>query len=395
MNLKSAIRISYRKCFLYMILLPYLKPYNVTLIPWLDNIYKAWKIVATLLIIFEFLRKKTRLHRSSVYLFAFLMTWMISLLINHAPIIDFGNNILSILGIMLLFEENYNNKFFKANLTKVLYSVAYIYILLNLITVMMGMPFFSAGIKLDDNANFLGGDNYSAFILITLCGFMFFNDLLYYKNIRTKTWVVAFIGLACLSITFAFTGMLAYAIFLISVLFYRYSLWEKLLRWRNVVAFCACLVIAIAYLHLDQLGGSFLKSIGKTGFNGRNMIWPRVITAIIKKPLLGYGGVDTELAATWFIAGANHAHNFLLEYPFSTGVIGTIFFVAYFTNCLKKTLCKDNRDIRVLLLTLGAYIICSTFDFYIGLIYFYLLMEMIWLYKIRGNNQAETIVADD
>ena len=107
------------------------------------------------------------------------------------------------------------------------------------------------------------------------------------------------------------------------------------------------------------------------------------ITAIMKKPILGYGGLTEEQAGTWLIAGANHAHNFILQYPFSVGVIGTFFIILYFVKILKGSMQLSNQSCRVLLMCLSAFMICSFFDFYIGLIYFYLLLEMIWIHKME------------
>ena len=156
---------------------------------------------------------------------------------------------------------------------------------------------------------------------------------------------------------------------------------RKFFSWKTAIAFCLIFVLAISYFHLDRLVASLLGSLDKSGFNGRNMIWPMAISAFMKKPILGYGGIDTELASTWIIAGANHAHNFLIEFPFSTGIIGTAFFITYMRFLLRKTNIKNNKAERLLLTVLATYIICSTFDFYIGLIWFYLLLDLIWLFK--------------
>ena len=53
-----------------------------------------------------------------------------------------------------------------------------------MITAILGYPFGAEGMNLRDNANFLGGDNYSAFILIVLCGIILFYDVTYKKSIR-------------------------------------------------------------------------------------------------------------------------------------------------------------------------------------------------------------------
>ena len=378
-------KINKRLCYLIFILLPYLKPYNVTLIPALDNVFKLWKIIATLAILSEFFYYRKKIHRQSAYLLAFLLTWLISLAINKAPIIDFGNNILSIIGVLLLFETKITNPYFKKDIVNMLYKVSCIYIVLNWITVLMGKPFLSAGMELSDNANFLGGDNYSAFILIVMGGLLFLHDYQEYTKIRLKTWIFAVIGMSCLWISLSLTGLIAYTLLLLIMLFSNSTIIRtfirKMFNWKSAMVLCVFFVLSISYFHLDKIVLNLLTSVDKVGFNGRNMIWPLAITAIMKKPVLGYGGVDASLASSWILGGTNHTHNILLEFPFSTGIVGTVFFILYWTTLLKNINIKENIREKLLLIVLAVYIICSIFDFYIGLIWFYLLLDMIWLFK--------------
>lgn len=379
--MKKKFKIDRKELFLFLIVMPFLKPYNVTLIPALDNIFKIWKVASTAYIICAFLSKKQRAGKTSIYLFLFCITWMFSLVLNSGPIADYGNNIMSILGLRLLFETNMNNDEFKRNISKIIYKTGAVYMVLNCITAWMGRPFFAAGMNLDDNANFLGGDNYSAFILIVLCGLMFFYDVKYKKKIRTCTWIFNIIGLISLIIPFSFAGMISYIILLTLILCSNYKFVRKAFNWKNALLICGVLVLLISYFHLDVVVRVFLGKLDKSGFNGRNMIWPRSITAIGKKFVLGYGGLTAEQAATWIIAGANHTHNILLQIPFSTGIIGTFFFVMYLRSILKNTLTNRDKPIGILLMTLSSFILCSIFDFYIGLIYMYVLLDFIWIYK--------------
>lgn len=391
--MKKKFKIDRKELFLFLIVMPFLKPYNVTLIPALDNIFKIWKVASTAYIIYAFLSKKQRVGKTSIYLFLFCITWMFSLVLNSGPIADYGNNIMSILGLRLLFETNMYNDEFKRNISKIIYKTGAVYMVLNCITAWMGRPFFAAGMNLDDNANFLGGDNYSAFILIVLCGLMFFYDVKYKKKIRTRTWIFNIIGLISLIIPFSFAGMISYIILLTLILCSNYKFVRKAFNWKNALLICGVLVLLISYFHLDVVVRVFLGKLDKSGFNGRNMIWPRSITAIGKKFVLGYGGLTAEQAATWIIAGANHTHNILLQIPFSTGIIGTIFFVMYLRSILKNTLTNRDKPIGILLMTLSSFILCSIFDFYIGLIYMYVLLDFIWIYKKGkriGRNTCES-----
>ena len=389
MKMKNKLKVDVKQLLLVFVIMPFLKPYNVTLIPMLDCIFKTWKVVSTTYIICTFFSKKQRVCRTSIYLLLFCFIWMISLILNSGPIVDYCNNILSILGCRFLFETNKDNDLFKERISKIMYTIGAVYMALNCMTAWMGHPFFAAEMNLDDNANFLGGDNYSAFILIVLSGLMFFYDVKYIKRIRLNTWIFNIMGLTSLIIPFAFTGIVSYVFLMMLVLCINYKFVRKLFNWKNILLICGFMVLLISYFHLDVVVSSFLGKVDKIGFNGRNMIWPRSIKAINNKFIIGYGGLTAKQAETWIIAGANHTHNILLQIPFSTGILGTFFFVLYLSLTLKNTMKNRDRAINILLMTLSAFILCSIFDFYMGLIYMYILFDFIWINKKRKMNQEK------
>ena len=270
--MKNKFEIDKKELFIFLIIVPFLKPYNITLIPTLDKIFKIWKIISTTYIVFAFINKKQKIYKMSIYLFLFCVIWMISLIINNGPISDYFNNIFSILGCALLFETYKDNHSFKERISKVIYKIGAVYMVLNCITAIIGRPFFACEMKLDDNANFLGGDNYSAFILIVLCGLMFFYDIKYLSEIRETTWFFNILGLISLIIPFSFTGMVSYFFLLLLILFDNYKLVRKFFDWKIILFICASVVLLISYFHLDVIVSEFLGKVDKSGFNGRNMI---------------------------------------------------------------------------------------------------------------------------
>lgn len=366
------------------ILLPYLKPYNVTLIPWLDNIFKIWKVLATVLIIIHFVVSRKMIEKKTIALWLFLLVWSISLLMNgdREVILELGVNVLSIFGISLFFETIKSKDNYKKILLQFLYVIASSCTTLNLVVTLLGHPFGAKDMILGDNANFLGGDNYSAFILIVFCGVMFFYDDVYVKKIRIRTYFFSVCGLMSLAIPFSLTGTIAYLFLIVILLLRKNRILTKLFSRKNMFIFAVTLTSLITFFNLSELFGGVLAGLGKVGFNGRNIIWPKAINAIFQRPLIGYGGVGDELSANWeFLTGIDHTHNIILEFPFSTGLIGTVFFIAYLFNVFKGINRQIHCAIQPLLLTMSSFILCSIFDFYIGLIYFYLLLELISFYK--------------
>lgn len=381
--MQAKIKINLSAFYIAFILLPYLKPYNVTLFPEIDNVFKIWKVLVTIIIIATFVIKKAKISVGVLFLWLFSMSWFVSLILNgdNYVIVEFGNNILSIIGISMFFENSKNENRKKEQIVSSLYTISCIYLFLNMITAILGYPFGAEGMNLGDNANFLGGDNYSAFILIVLCGIILYYDLAYKKAIRLKTWLFAICGLVSLIIPFALTGIISYVFLLFAFILRKSKFFITLFKRRNILLLAVILTLSIGFLDLSVLFEEWLFVLEKTGFNGRNYIWPYAVNAILKKPLLGYGGVGVELASDWLLAGANHTHNIILEFPFSVGLVGTIFFIAYIVQVFKGIKLVKNVAVQPLLLTLSAFLLCSIFDFYIGLIYFYLLLELIRLNK--------------
>ena len=382
--MQAKIKINLSAFYIAFILLPYLKPYNITLFPEIDNVFKIWKVLVTIIIIATFVIKKAKISVGVLFLWLFSVSWFVSLILNgdNYIIVEFGNNILSIIGISMFFENSKNENRKKEQIVSSLYTISCIYLFLNMITAILGYPFGAERMNLGDNANFLGGDNYSAFILIVLCGIILFYDLTYKNSIRLKTWLFAICGLVSLIIPFALTGIISYVFLLFAFILRKSKFFITLFKRRNILLLAIILTFSVGFLDLSVLFEEWLFVLEKTGFNGRNFIWPYAVNAILKKPLLGYGGVGEDLASDWgFLAGANHTHNIILEFPFSVGLVGTIFFIAYIVQVFKGIKLVKNIAVQPLLLTLSAFLLCSIFDFYIGLIYFYLLLELIRLNK--------------
>ncbi len=98
----------------------------------------------------------------------------------------------------------------------------------------------------------------------------------------------------------------------------------------------------------------FLEATGKDPtFSGRTDIWSAVWSAIVDRPILGYGrgglffsppnDISIEL---WREIGFNapHAHNGVLDLTSQIGVIGLVIFVALFTSTLRSGVRSYRRD---------------------------------------------------
>lgn len=387
------------KNFMYcFLILPFLKPFNIILIPNVNNIFNIWKILSTCTIIFLYFlnlaKRQFKIQKTFLWGYLFLVTWYISLIINSSNDSDIVNNILSIFSFLLLSEVFSYDTAFIENLFKILYMVSNIYIICNFITVLFNKPLFNAVIPVTATYDryFLGGDNYSAFILIPLCTFIFFYNLFKFGRIKVLAWIIALIGDLCLIIPLSYTGFFAYSVFLIAILAINFPKTIKIFNYKNMLLLNLFILITVSIGETNYSVNQWLSSIGKEGLNGRNLIWPEALHAIYMKPLMGYGGLKES--QYFLLNHIDHTHNIILQYFFSTGLIGTLFFSKFFSCIISESKkIYNDKSLRILLMGLAATILCSTFDFYIGLIWFYIHIICIKLYvNYKSQHSSSNLV---
>ena len=366
----------------YFVMLPYLKPYNVTLIPMLDMVYQIWKVIATFILLMAFILKRKKLSIFSQWAFAFCGVWTLSMLLNAGTLGENNQVVLSIIGMCLFFDYFRNDLKFKQTVLSCLSNIAKVYILLNTITVIIQKPLFSEP-EVVYLRYFLGGDNFWAFILIPLCGIMFANDLFCKNKFSMSTCIFSLLGFFNLAYQKSYAGMISYGIYLFMVLLMNCSGIKKLFSIKNSIIISLISIVSISFFNIQELIKPILNNMDKIGFNSREFIWPKAIKAFQNRWMLGYGQLTEEQINSYILYGADHTHNILLEYPFSVGIIGSIIIIGWFNYIFKmnKTI-YNKKYIRVLVLCFSAFVLCGIFDFYIGLIYFYVLLCVIDLCKV-------------
>lgn len=379
--MRVKIRIIYRKLFILFLLLTYLKPYNAVLIPWINSTYQGLKVLFTLGLIMQFVVKRRRLSKFTIFGGVFLLIWVISMLYNTHSLGDAFQVMLSVVGIFMLIDYYKWSDIFLRDFLNCIAVITKLYFVLNTVTVVTQKPLFGE-IQVHYLRYFLGGDNYWAFILIPLCGLIFLNDIFTEKHIRKSTWVFALMGFFDLAYQFSVAGMVAYGIYLIYMLLINYPAVRKLFKIRNAVVVGVILVLIATQLDVNPVFGSLLNLFGKKGFNSRETIWSLAINLIKKKWLIGYGYLTTDQINSYVLYGTDHAHNIVLELLMDCGVTGTAAFTwwLYFAVGIKRRFYKD-RGIQILQGCMMAFLVCSIFDFYPHLIYMYLFISVVALYK--------------
>ena len=360
----------------YILLLAYLKPINVTLIEELDYIYKIVKIIGTVALVMFIFNRQIRISKSTWLYIIFLLVWQISIVLNTGTLGAYLQEMLSILGILLLREylKTFENGIFI--LLKVIHYISKVYILLNFVTVVLDRPLFASP-EVDYVKYFLGSDNYSAFILIVLCGFLFTYDFVKCNKISGTSWLISFLGLLSLTIPYAVTGMFSYGLFLILAKLINYSEVKKFFSVKNTIIISSMFLCLVLIFNIQEHLGMLLASIGKVGLNSREIIWPFTVKAVMEKPWIGYGTLTQAQTDSYLLYGVSHAHNIFLEILLKTGVLGSVIMICIGKLSFGNSYKSKSKYMICLRYCMVAFLMCSIFDFYIGLIYFWLLLIVI------------------
>lgn len=367
------LKVKVKNFIIFVVLLTYLKPFNVSLIPTLNALYSVAKIMATVVLLLYILNENVTLTKASKWCLAFLVWWTIAILANG----NMKNNVqtlLSILGMLFLFNVMRRKPNGLNIILKYLSCISKVYILLQFYTIVVDHPVLAESIISFDKY-FLGSDNYSAFILIPLSGFIIADALM--NRGRIKTWDYFFFGIAFLGLLIpkSWAGIFAYAAFMVLFFFRKAAFLKKIVNVHSVFIMIILLLILVIGFNIQTYFAELLRVFGKIGLNSREIIWPKAICAMMQKPILGYGMLTDNQISSYILYGTTHTHNIILEFLMDSGIVGSFFAFMWFKSAVtvKKRLLKNDVVIG-LLYCIVAYLLCATLDFYIALIYFWVLI---------------------
>lgn len=360
--------------FIVLFFVTFLKPFNVTLIPTLDVIFKGAKIILTGLLMVMFLLQRKKVSKVTKYCWLFLVSWGIGLLWNR----NIENNIMDILSVfgLFLFFDYYRGIRYEKFIYKTLYVISALYIFLHTVTIILDHPLFASAIVSYDKY-FLGGDNRSAFILIVLGCILFLYDLKYKKRIRLSSYGIALIAYFGLAYTFSVAGLIAYTALLIATVFMFDPLVNKVFNLKTCTTVIVVFVSFVIFFYNPNFVNSITGLFGKTGLSSREKIWPLAFSGFLRRPIFGYGALTEAQIGAYYLYGTNHTHNIILEFLMMTGIVGIVLFVKFFMTSIRICKKTEKKSIyRMLVIGCCTFLICSLFDFYLGLIYFYLLIGL-------------------
>lgn len=369
------------KIYIILFLVVYLKPFNISLIPVLDKIFQIGKILVTGLLLVMFVCQRRKVSKITKLCWLFLLAWIIGLVWNK-NFSSYMMEILTIFGVFLFFDYYRPTKYVKY-IYKTLYNIAVAYICLHTLTILLDHPLFATPIISYDKY-FLGGDNRSAFILIVLCSILFLYDLKYKRKISLFSYVISLVGFFGLAYTFAVAGLVAYTILLLTTVFLFDPFINKVFNLKTCTLVIVLVVGFVVFFYNPKLVNAIGGLVGKKGLSSREFIWPLAFKRFLERPAFGYGALTNFQIENYYLYGTTHAHNIILEFLMMTGIIGSFFFVKFFKSSLKICKKEEKRSVyRMFIVGLSSFLICSLFDFYIGLIYFYMFIGLLTFTSTR------------
>lgn len=171
--------------------------------------------------------------------------------------------------------------------------------------------------------------------IVTFFPVICFNAMIYIRTRRLRYLFYPFVCLVSVLIMFSATSIVMLSLMLIIFLLCRYFHSIERIFFNRWMVMASIVIIGWLYLFngLNQLSDItiylFQKSLESAG---RIRMRDTALSYILKKPLLGYGYVTN---ATW-INGYNSAHNFILNYLLTGGLIGLVLFVIIIYMLLRK-----------------------------------------------------------
>lgn len=302
------------------------------------------------------LKRKKMIKYTSLYFVFILLLNIISSVINNSEfeILNILKRTFSILYVyfsVIIIIFNLNNKI---NIIKgCKYSTMFLIlvsIILYLFNPLLGKYYAGYG-----EYTFLGvADNRNGYIEFALASII---SILFLKNKKNKIFdmliIIVILGTIFLtkSTTSIIVTVLALLFLLIDTMFRRVLNYKKIMRLL-LFTWIFFMIFLIVNHNFDLIGAVFHKSSTLTG---RTYIWSQSLTEIKKHFILGYG-YDNEVLASitnsayskYFML--NDTHNAVLYILLSSGILGLISMIMYFSFLVKQNIkCDKNKYIYIYL----------------------------------------------
>lgn len=336
-----------------LMVLPFYKPGYFDAISVLDGSINALKVISAIIIMLIFLMNRKNYTITFVLFLLFELCFLMATLINGLSVYTYvKNNVLQV-AIYMLFSM-YSKK--PREIIKVIFKIGEILTYINLATII----FFPDGLYTNITVNWMFG--YKNYYIPFFWGFMIMALLYnYYEKYSIRPYILISIMIITLILVDSTTSLFIMSAFvgLIFILRNGKAKFFNAVTFSiiNIVIYILIVVVRIIDLFSFLIIDIFQKNMT---LSGRTRIWNSVISLIKDKPILGWGvmSMDRSISLIGLTTGT-HAHNAILQYLYTGGVISLIAFIL-FNIFILRNLYKHKETFTAKVLTIALFL------YYIG-----------------------------
>ncbi|WP_270180289.1 O-antigen ligase family protein [Alkalihalobacillus sp. CinArs1] len=353
------ITINTKQLLLIIIVYPFFKTYYFSTLGIIPELNQILFTLSLIIICIFYLLELRRLKLNSGMMFVimyYLLILISTTLKDFSPNSEYFSLITFSLGFSLLVNYCLQTKTDFLYFSSAIRSLLYIYVVANLFFMIIypnGIPSITTYV---DFPQYVFGNENSVIKLVLpgLC-FVFLHDLVKFKKVKKKSWLLLILVWVTLFTTWSVTSMIGLFVFTFMVL-NKFGKRNLFFDYYFILAFSICASIIIIFLRYEiNILANVLQIFGKDlTFSNRDFLWINTIESIKESPIWGYGVQNTE--EIWkHIGNAFGSHNYYLDTTFRGGLTALIFLISGLIYFGKRITINNNHVTRTITGTSCAY----------------------------------------
>lgn len=313
------------KLLLYIIMgYSFITPFYLAQHNFLSSINKLLMALSILFVVLFYLSDiSSKFISKSIF---FLIAYYLSLLISNAnnQTLEFRDFIPVVMGLSfaLLINSSLNNKKDLLNLLLALNILGYTYAIINLLLIYIYPEGIPSLLQTEGRRYYLFGNiNTTSRYLIPGLLFAFLYDLLKFKRVRKRSWLLLVIAWITLIKLWAVTGMLGLFVFTVIILI-KMNKNKLFLLYICSIIISLSLTIFLVFFKSDSIILSTILDFFNKDmtFSHRDRLWLNAVSMINQSPVWGFGNFSQQ-EMELYIGNKFSSHNYYLDILLRGGFI--------------------------------------------------------------------------